>query len=55
MPDSDNTDTGKRRYGTCCFELDIWDANSQAQQTTPRTCSEDGQYHNDGINRGMYA
>ena len=60
VPSSNNGDTGTGKYGTCCFELDIWEANGQAQQTTPHTCSVDGQYRcssaeecgdNDGIHR----
>jgi cellulose 1,4-beta-cellobiosidase len=60
IPDSNNPDTGKGKYGTCCFELDIWEANVESQQTTPHTCTVEGQYRcesaedcgdNDGIHR----
>ena len=42
-PDDDKDDTGKGKYGTCCYELDIWEANVFAQQTTPHSYTVDGQ------------
>ena len=34
---SNNMGTGK--YGSCCAEMDIWEANSMATAYTPHTCS----------------
>uniref|UniRef100_A0A7S3JRJ8 cellulose 1,4-beta-cellobiosidase (non-reducing end) n=1 Tax=Aureoumbra lagunensis TaxID=44058 RepID=A0A7S3JRJ8_9STRA len=42
IPNSSNSGDG--RYGTCCFELDIWEANARATQMTPHTCTIQGQY-----------
>lgn len=30
------------RYGACCTEMDIWEANSMATAFTPHTCTEPG-------------
>ena len=30
-------------YGTCCNEMDIWEANSQANAVTPHVCTVQGQ------------
>lgn len=37
---TDSTPYGK--YGSCCAEMDIWEANSQAAAFTPHPCSLDG-------------
>ncbi|KAL5500902.1 CBH1_5 [Sanghuangporus vaninii] len=40
--DSDpNSGTGS--YGSCCIEMDVWEANSMAAAYTPHTCSITGQ------------
>lgn len=29
-PSSDDPNAGTGKYGTCCAEMDIWEANSQS-------------------------
>lgn len=36
------------RYGTCCTEMDIWEANSRSQAYTAHPCSVTGQVRCDG-------
>ncbi|KAJ8489962.1 hypothetical protein ONZ45_g13373 [Pleurotus djamor] len=51
----ENAGTG--RYGSCCPEMDIWEANSEATAYTPHVCRDFGQYRcsgnecGDGANR----
>jgi len=40
--------TGKGKYGTCCTEMDIWEANKNAQAYTPHTCTTNGQTRCEG-------
>jgi cellulose 1,4-beta-cellobiosidase len=40
-PDDPNSGTGQ--YGTCCTEMDLWEANSMATAYTPHLCSVVGQ------------
>ncbi|KAB5590371.1 1,4-beta-D-glucan cellobiohydrolase [Ceratobasidium theobromae] len=35
--------SGTGNYGTCCSEMDIWEANSIANAYTPHPCQVDGQ------------
>lgn len=35
-------------FGTCCSEMDIWEANSRASSHTPHTCSEQAAYRCNG-------
>ncbi|CCO35084.1 hypothetical protein BN14_09198 [Rhizoctonia solani AG-1 IB] len=45
--DSDpNSGTGK--YGTCCTEMDIWEANSVSTAYTPHPCTANGQERCEG-------
>ncbi|KAJ4394579.1 Exoglucanase 1 [Gnomoniopsis smithogilvyi] len=37
------TNTGAGTYGSCCAEMDIWEANSIAAAVTPHPCTVDGQ------------
>lgn len=37
-----NTTTAKGKYGSCCAEMDIWEANSMATAFTAHPCSLDG-------------
>lgn len=39
---SGNSGTGK--YGSCCNEMDIWEANSESAAFTPHVCTKDGAY-----------
>ena len=47
---SNNMGIGK--YGACCAEMDIWEANSMATAYTPHTCGIDGQLRCDGKDCG---
>ena len=38
-----SANSGAGQYGTCCAEMDIWEANSQAAAYTPHVCTTDGQ------------
>lgn len=39
----EGSDTGVGKYGSCCTEMDIWEANSISTAYTPHACSVDGQ------------
>jgi len=43
---------GFGRYGTCCPEMDIWEANSMATAFTPHPCSTSGQTRCEGTDCG---
>merc|ERR1712207_39180 len=47
---SNNMGIGK--YGSCCAEMDIWEANSMATAYTPHTCSIEGLLKCEGIECG---
>jgi len=47
-PSSNDSNAGTGKYGTCCNELDIWEANSISTAYTPHPCSVDGQYRCSG-------
>ena len=40
------------RWGSCCAEMDIWEANSRATAYTPHPCSISGPYICDGLDCG---
>eukprot|EP00438_Fugacium_kawagutii_P025437 Skav204282 [mRNA] locus=scaffold409:225873:227324:+ [translate_table: standard] len=40
------------KYGACCAEMDIWEANSRATAYTPHPCSISGTYICEGIECG---
>jgi cellulose 1,4-beta-cellobiosidase len=40
------------KYGACCAEMDIWEANSRATAYTPHTCSKPGAYRCSGVECG---
>ena len=35
--------SGTGSFGTCCNEMDVWEANSQAAALTPYVCTVSGQ------------
>jgi len=39
-------------YGSCCVEMDIWEANSRASAYTPHTCSIAGSFRCEGVECG---
>jgi len=45
-----NSGTGK--YGTCCAELDIWEANKISTQMTTHGCTTQGQHRCEGVECG---
>jgi cellulose 1,4-beta-cellobiosidase len=42
-------------FGTCCNEMDVWEANSQATAYTPHVCSVQGQTRCTGVSCGAGA
>jgi cellulose 1,4-beta-cellobiosidase len=52
VPDANSANSGKGTMGSCCFEMDIWEANSVSQAVTPHTCSVKGQYTCEGTECG---
>jgi cellulose 1,4-beta-cellobiosidase len=52
QPDSNNPNSGVGKYGTCCNEMDIWEANSMATAVTPHVCTVQGQYRCSGTQCG---
>ncbi len=51
-PSDNDENSGKGHYGTCCAEMDIWEANKQAQAFTTHPCSTDGYYRCEGTECG---
>jgi len=51
-PSPDDKNAGTGMYGTCCNEMDIWEANSMATAYTPHVCTVDGQYRCNGTQCG---
>merc|ERR1712054_199339 len=43
---------GRGKYGTCCAELDIWEANSISTQMTVHSCDTKGYYRCEGVECG---
>ncbi|KAL7285504.1 hypothetical protein ACG7TL_000605 [Trametes sanguinea] len=42
-PSSSDPNAGTGQYGTCCNEMDVWEANSMGAAVTPHVCSVQGQ------------
>ncbi|KAF8892799.1 Exocellobiohydrolase [Gymnopilus junonius] len=42
-PDSNSANSGTGAMGTCCNEMDIWEANSVSAAVTPHPCTVQGQ------------
>ncbi|KAA8907987.1 glycoside hydrolase [Sphaerosporella brunnea] len=51
-PSSTDSNAGSGRYGTCCPEMDIWEANSISNAYTPHPCTVQGQTRCDGTDCG---
>uniref|UniRef100_A0A6A7FZ63 cellulose 1,4-beta-cellobiosidase (non-reducing end) n=3 Tax=Hirondellea gigas TaxID=1518452 RepID=A0A6A7FZ63_9CRUS len=51
-PSDNDPNSGAGKMGICCFEMDIWEANSMAQSFTPHDCSITGYYPCEGIECG---
>ena len=43
-PNDQSNNMGAGKYGACCAEMDIWEANSMATAYTPHTCSTPSKY-----------
>ncbi|TGZ84059.1 glycoside hydrolase [Ascodesmis nigricans] len=52
QPSATDPNSGTGRYGACCAEMDIWEANSIATAFTPHTCSKEGLYRCEGTECG---
>ena len=44
--------SGSGKYGTCCAELDIWEANKISTQMTTHGCTTEGQHRCEGVECG---
>jgi len=42
-PSTNDNNAGMGSYGSCCSEMDIWEANNMAAAFTPHPCTEIGQ------------
>jgi cellulose 1,4-beta-cellobiosidase len=42
-PSPDDPNSGGGKYGTCCIEMDIWEANKISSAYTPHVCTVQGQ------------
>merc|ERR1712019_310461 len=51
-PQKTDENAGLGKYGTCCTELDLWEANSISTAYTMHSCSVDGQTRCEGIDCG---
>merc|ERR1712151_653406 len=51
-PDDPDQQMGVGKYGSCCAEMDIWEANSMANAYTPHPCDVTGQLKCEGTDCG---
>jgi len=51
-PNDHSGNMGAGKYGSCCAEMDIWEANSMANAFTPHTCGMEGQLRCEGTDCG---
>ncbi|RPD59301.1 cellobiohydrolaseI [Lentinus tigrinus ALCF2SS1-7] len=49
---SNDPNAGSGHYGTCCNEMDIWEANSMGAAVTPHVCTVKGQTRCEGTDCG---
>ncbi|CAD6449398.1 27a96152-ac58-4e35-ad8c-52000a1d30b9 [Sclerotinia trifoliorum] len=54
-PSTNDVNTGTGQYGSCCSEMDIWEANKISAAYTPHPCSVDGQTRCTGTDCGIGA
>lgn len=52
QPSPVDPNSGDGKYGTCCPEMDIWEANSQSTAYTAHPCTTNGPYRCSGIQCG---
>lgn len=48
VPSDTDKNSGKGRYGSCCAELDIWEANKYSQAFTTHPCTVNEQTQCEG-------
>ena len=51
-PSATDPNSGKGKYGSCCVEMDIWEANSVSTAFTAHSCAADEQTRCEGIDCG---
>lgn len=51
-PSDNDANSGIGHYGSCCAEMDIWEANGITQAYTTHPCSIEGAYRCEGIECG---
>jgi len=51
-PSETDPNSGGGKYGTCCAEMDLWEANSRSQAFTTHPCTTTGAFRCDGIDCG---
>lgn len=51
-PSDTDPNSGTGKYGTCCDEMDIWEANKFASAYTPHCCTVKGAYRCEGTECG---
>ncbi|KAA8565609.1 hypothetical protein MFRU_006g01890 [Monilinia fructicola] len=54
-PSSNDVNAGAGQYGSCCSEMDIWEANKVSAAYTPHPCSVDEQTRCSGTDCGIGA
>jgi len=52
QPSDSDPNAGTGHYGTCCVEMDIWEANNMANSYTPHVCDTTGAYRCEGTECG---
>jgi len=52
IPSDVDPNSGFGHYGSCCFELDIWEANTISTAFTNHPCDVSGQYQCEGVECG---
>jgi cellulose 1,4-beta-cellobiosidase len=55
QPNPVNPNAGTGSYGTCCDEMDVWEANSMSSAYTPHVCTVPGQTRCNGTACGNTA
>jgi len=51
-PSDNDENSGKGHFGSCCYEMDIWEANKISQAYTVHSCDVDGQTQCEGTDCG---
>ena len=51
-PAETDSNSGGGKYGSCCAEMDLWEANSRSQAFTTHPCQVTGAFRCDGIDCG---